>query len=305
MTFEWWLRRGTLLYLGVLALMSVVSVTLVNVWWDIVIGPIVADAYGVPVGEITEGYTLWSSLFYSATLCVVGGWVLMLLKRLDCKVDWKFILALFPYIILGSVLRVMEDAGTISAPWSVLVISPIIYFVLTALIILVIYVVYRLKFSRNNQLYTIGVFGTVVLLVSLALLFHGRDVVQKDSGLLFGALLIVCSLSVLVLLKSKTFHQGEHLLTAVSHMIDGTATFIGVAYLGYYEKHPLPSMLISRFGAWVMFPLKIGMLAFVFFAMKSMKKETDNDVYHIVWLAVMVLGLAPGVRDVLRMVLGV
>jgi len=305
MKFEELLKKATLWYVCLLVILTVVSVTLVNLWWNVVVGPIIADAYGVHFGNVTEGYTLWSSLFYTGTLCIMLGWILVFLKRVEWPVDRKFILSLLPYIVLGSVMRVMEDAGTVRPPLSILVISPVIYFVLTAMVVAVIVALTKLKWRRNRQLMFLGIIGAIVLYWALWALLGGQTWACENCNLVLGACSIVVAISIMFLHFTKKFVNAEHFMTATAHMLDATATFIGVQYLGYYEKHPLPSMLIERMSAWVMFPLKVGMLGFVFFSLEHIREETDNDLYYILWLAVIVLGLAPGVRDILRMCLGV
>ena len=44
--------------------------------------------------------------------------------------DRKFILATVPYVILGGLVRVIEDTGMITSDWRFLLVTPLIYFVL-------------------------------------------------------------------------------------------------------------------------------------------------------------------------------
>ena len=94
-----------------------------------------------------------------------------------------------------------------------------------------------------------------------------------------------------------------------SHYLDGAATWRGVDVHGYSEKHVIPSLLIELTGtAAVMLPLKFAVVTFVVYLMEVAFKEDLEDSPNLAWLvkvAVMVLGLAPGMRDMLRLAMGV
>ncbi len=94
-----------------------------------------------------------------------------------------------------------------------------------------------------------------------------------------------------------------------SHYLDGAATWRGVDVHGYSEKHVIPSLLIELTGtAAVMVPLKFAVVTFVVYLMEIAYREDLEDSPNLAWLvkvAVMVLGLAPGMRDMLRLAMGV
>ena len=94
-----------------------------------------------------------------------------------------------------------------------------------------------------------------------------------------------------------------------AHLLDGAATAIGVEHFGAWEKHPLPRALIEASGtAFVMVPMKlIVVFLFVWLVRGPFRRDLEEtpDLYHLVYLAVLVLGLAPGLRDMLRIALGV
>jgi len=99
------------------------------------------------------------------------------------------------------------------------------------------------------------------------------------------------------------------LLLFASHYLDGVATWRGIEVHGYSEKHVIPTFLIELTGtAAVMLPLKFAVVALVVYLMEIAFKEDLEDSPNLAWLvkvAVMVLGLAPGMRDMLRLAMGV
>ena len=101
--------------------------------WKYYWGPVVADAAqdstvamhnGV---EAREGYTLVSEITYGVILIIAVFAIYKLLQKLRISINWRFCLALLPYIIFGSAARVLEDAGYFSPPVIYWFISPLIY----------------------------------------------------------------------------------------------------------------------------------------------------------------------------------
>ena len=95
----------------------------------------------------------------------------------------------------------------------------------------------------------------------------------------------------------------------LSHYIDGAATFRGLDVYGYGEKHVLPNLLIGAAGtAAVMLLLKFLVITAVVYLLDIAYKEDLDRSPTLAWLvkvAVLVLGLAPGIRDALRLTMGV
>ncbi|UCD14032.1 MAG: DUF63 family protein [Thermoplasmatales archaeon] len=106
--------------------------------WKYYWGPIVADAnpdaataiyHGV---EASEGYTLVSEITYGIILIIALYAIYKLLKKLKVAIDWRFCLALMPYILFGPVSRVLEDADYFNVPAVYWFISPLIYLQIAA-----------------------------------------------------------------------------------------------------------------------------------------------------------------------------
>ena len=95
----------------------------------------------------------------------------------------------------------------------------------------------------------------------------------------------------------------------LSHYIDGAATYRGLDVYGYGEKHVLPNLLIGTAGtAAVMLLLKFLVITMVVYLLDVAYKEDMDRSPTLAWLvkvAVLVLGLAPGIRDALRLTMGV
>jgi uncharacterized membrane protein len=89
-------------------------------------------------------------------------------------------------------------------------------------------------------------------------------------------------------------------------MLDATATSFGLTFLPYAEKHVLPNFLIEATGtAFVMYPLKLIVTIPILFIIDQYLKTESRNLAGLVKLAILTVGLAPAIRDTLRMTLGV
>jgi uncharacterized membrane protein len=134
---------------GIIAVIALGCVLLPEIFWDRFIyryywGPLEVDAHesGSIVQSdgyvIDQGYTLVSELTYGIVLIIALYGIFRLFERLDVKIDMRFTLSVLPYIFLGGTLRVMEDAELFRAPYVYLMISPVIYFVIGILIVIMV-----------------------------------------------------------------------------------------------------------------------------------------------------------------------
>ena len=97
------------------------------------------------------------------------------------------------------------------------------------------------------------------------------------------------------------------LLGMYGQMVDGLATSVGLEHYGYGEKHVASQWVIDVAGtAWGFGALKFGLAAMIWWLFAYARFETRHQHLRLlVLLCLLVVGLAPGLRDVLRMTLDV
>jgi len=96
-------------------------------------------------------------------------------------------------------------------------------------------------------------------------------------------------------------------LAVAGQLLDGLATGIGIEAFGYTEKHLFSAELIEFFGSaygFTVVKLALGMLIWYFFAIANFEHRQQH-LRILVAVAMMVVGTAPGLRDVGRLALGV
>jgi len=88
-----------------------------------------------------------------------------------------------------------------------------------------------------------------------------------------------------------------------AHMLDSSATFVSVAFFGYYEQHPVPRFFIDAIGPWTFFILKLAVLLPSLYIID--RYAEDGEFKNFLKIVILILGLAPGLRDSIRLGAGV
>jgi uncharacterized membrane protein len=150
---------------------------------------------------------------------------------------------------------------------------------------------------------------------------EAHNLVDVTTEPLAGALALGISLGVTIamlflarLFKARysnaaIFRAPTNALIIFSQMLDAAATFVGVDFYGYGEKHPVPRFFFESFGTSAVFiPLKLALAIVIVYVIDISFKEDLKDhpnLKGLIKIIIIVLGLAPGTRDMVRMVMGV
>ena len=95
-------------------------------------------------------------------------------------------------------------------------------------------------------------------------------------------------------------------LAVSGQVMDGLATWIGIDYFGYEEKHLLSAWIIEEFGntfAFTLVKAGLGLIIWWFFAFANFEHRQQH-LRLLVGLMILVVGMAPGLRGVARLVIG-
>jgi uncharacterized membrane protein len=238
------------------------------------------------------------------------------LNRIRLTIDTPFILATLPYVVLGGLLRVVQDTGMIKGDIQFLLVTPLIYFVLFFFTLGMIFLSRYLQAQGyiKNFLSAYAFAGILsVFTVALILAAWGITMTQIDLTVLFVIPLMAVAATAILwafmryVLSWKYVNHPLYITLLFSHMLDASATSYGIDMhpaLSYVEQHVVGSNLIEwTHTAFVMFPLKLVVLFPAIYVLEMYRPEADPDFWHLVLLAMIVVGLAPGIRDMTRMVL--
>ncbi len=265
-----------------------------NSWiYKYYIEPIVMDSGYNPVNTIT-----WAVLLCLSILLLVR-----LLRRMAIEVNDGLVVATLPYILAGSTLRVIEDAEILAPPAKYLLITPLIY-ILVAMVAMTSLV---LSWRAYRSLKPYAAAGVIWTGANLALLLGGGVARPWILGVV--ALLgtgLTASIYFALTRFGQSFLQSRfNQMILYSHMLDASSTYIGVDWLGYREKHVVPNLMIDAAGtALVMFPLKLAVILPILAIIDGSMRE-EGTAKSLTKLVLITLGLAPAVRNTLRMALGI
>ncbi|MUV59620.1 DUF63 family protein [Halobacterium sp. CBA1126] len=257
--------------------------------WHYFWGPVVADANGAHCaawnGGAVEllydagacsaaaepvaypGYTLVSEVGYAVTLLVSLVGVTFLLDNLEVGEDLDMLYALFPFVLLGGALRVVEDANDAAAaapgveqflsfPANTLIISPIIYFVMFAITLVALVAcvaLARRTDAVDGYLRPLAGVGTALLLATVGFLVYlavSTDYVsllpQFTLLTLLFATIITAGVWYVVRRRLPEVASGTEFAGAVvlwGHAVDGVANVIG---LDWADELGLPYDLVPK-----------------------------------------------------------
>jgi uncharacterized membrane protein len=271
--------------------------------------------YGQPYNVVD---TLTYALILVLGVYILYRWLMRsrYLNRIRLTIDTPFILATLPYVVLGGLLRVVQDTGMITGNIQFLLVTPLIYFVLFFFTLGMIFLSRYLQAQGyiKNFLSAYAFAGTLsVVTVALILAAWGITRTRIDLTVLFVIPLMAVAATAILwafmryVLSWKYVNHPLYITLLFSHMLDASATSYGIDMhpaLRYVEQHVVGSNLIAwTHTAFVMFPLKLVVLFPAIYVLEMYRPEADPDFWHLVLLAMIVVGLAPGIRDMTRMVL--
>jgi len=239
-------------------------------------------------------YTLEATVAYSLILIAAVYGIYKMLQKLKVKIDGQLLIGVLPFILYGGWVRALRDHDVYQgALWC----SPPIYVAVAAMtvasLLIGLFVQKRYGFAYHKTMLCIGA----------ALLAYNFTLTVVSNYLSTGIVLLLLAFWIAVLFGINRF--VPKLLTRTNagvlaaHMFDASSTFTALTFFGYYEQHVLPSFLIGATGPWIMFPLKLGVVWAVLYAID--KYADDKQFAGFLKLIVLVLGLSQGTRDFLTM----
>jgi uncharacterized membrane protein len=244
------------------------------------------------------GYTILNTVVFGI---ILGICILIIIKMFKYikKDPAELMIPLIPFIFFGSSARALVDNNIY--PLTYILVTPGIY-ILTGLmaIITLITAVFIEKKTNFDYRYIIFIVGTLICIPNI--LFMGP--VNLVAVLqVVGVWAIVSSAFILLRNKWALLSNKFNLSVLTAHLFDASSTYIAVDYYGYYEQHVLPSALTGLFGtAIIMFPLKIVVILGALYVIDTYIE--DRTIANMLKLAIFILGLAPGLRNFLSLIMG-
>jgi uncharacterized membrane protein len=244
---------------------------------------------------ISSGYNIVNTLAYALILIFAIFFVYKILNKLKIKIDGKFVLALLPWVLLGSILRVLEDYKHISY----FLISPLIYITIFSItfsfLLFSLFLEKKTKITYHSYLFSFGfilagIFFTQIRITNFIGIYQ---ILSLD---LFALVLILIFSNI-----ARTTKPLFNKFTIFSQIYDSNSTFVSLQFYNFREQHVLPNFIISILGGnWIFFVFIkfIVVLLFVYLVDSYIKNKNFRNWLKLV---VIILGTAQGTRDMLAL----
>ena len=258
-----------------------------------------------------SGYTVFNTVVYTLILAIFVVAIIKMFKKLDID-PISIFYAIIPFIFLGSSTRALVDNGFY--PKTVFLITPGLYILVGVITIasflLSIYLFNKMEIDYRYTLFFLGIIFSVPNIILFSKLNFTAIIYVLITWII--ASLIFMAIAFLVLyVKNKNSHKAiekilKHKINfsiVLAHLFDASTTYVAVEYFNYTEQHVLPNALNQLFDTYLtLFPMKLIVIVAVLYIIDQYFE--DQTIKNLLKLTVFVLGLAPGLRNILTLILG-
>lgn len=260
------------------------------------------EYFVAPIDE-KVGYNPVNTLAYAVLAIIAAYLIFRGFKKLGIKIDERFVYYILPFVLFGSAMRVVVDANIL--PYNYFTVTPGIYFMVGFITLAAVLIFNYIK--KPKFLLTFGL--TISIFPMLAILPLAKHAYHAFLILALVGVAVLIGFFVFDLLKIK--NKRLPILLVASHALDGAATFITIDVfshdmgLAYFEQHVLTNSIADFFGGfWAFYLIKVVFALAAAYLLET-TKDLEKDEKYYVYLLLIIFGLAPGLRDLLRMLCGV
>ena len=262
-----------------------------------------------------SGYTVFNTVVYTLILVIFILAIIKMFRKLEID-PLSIFYSIIPFVFLGSSTRALVDNGIY--PKTVFLITPGLY-ILVGLLTISSFLFCIFLFNRKGIDYRYSLFfiGLILLLPNMILftkLNFAAIAYVLLTWILSSSIFIAIAFLVLYA-KNNNFKFNISNLTeklsqykinfsiVLAHLFDASTTYVAVEYFNYSEQHVLPNALYQLFDTYLtLFPMKILVIVAVLYIIDQYFE--DMTIKNLLKLTVFVLGLAPGLRNILTLAIG-
>lgn len=262
-----------------------------------------------------SGYTVFNTIVYTLILVLFVLAIIRMFKKLEID-PLSIFYSIIPFIFLGSSTRALVDNGIY--PKTVFLITPGLY-ILVGLITIFsfLFCIFLYKRKGIDYRYSLFFIGLIFIIPNI-ILFSKVNISAIAYVLLtwiISSIIFIGIVFLVLYIKNKNFkldfsQMAEKFLKykidfsiVLAHLFDASTTYVAVEYFNYAEQHVLPNALNQLFDTYLtLFPMKIIVIVAVLCIIDQY--FDDLTIKNLLKLTVFVLGLAPGLRNILTLAIG-
>jgi len=233
-----------------------------------------------------EGYNFVNTLTYAILVVLATYFTFKFLEKMKIEVNRKFVTSIMILVVLGTMIRLLEEADISS---SYFLVTPMIW-IETFAFIFGLFLVSKFIEKRFKVPYykTLSAVGLVLILIPLTLILSR---LTQFTGMIISLFLLVPFAVIFYFIKWKL----ENKLVSMAHIFDATATFTAIQFFGFTEQHVVPRLLIGAFSPVGFIIVKV--LVVVGILILVDKYSEDKKFNNFLKLIIAIIGLAPAMRD--------
>jgi uncharacterized membrane protein len=241
---------------------------------------------------LTQGYNPVNTTVYAFVFVVAAYFIFKILNKLKLKVDRKLAIGIAPFVLMGSIFRVLDDAGILSG---FLFFTPGIYFFIFAVTIVALLAsLFIQKKFKINYYKIMFLAGLVVDAIALNFLhFVNFYAAFVDIAFYFPWPVFF------YLIK---WNDANKIVASVQ-MFDANTTFVSLQFFNYQEQHVVPNIFINLFSPVSFIVVKAAAVIAVLILID--KFAEDKEFANYLKLIIAILGGATSFRDFTRLVAGI
>lgn len=277
--------------------------------WKYLAGPVMADAQNAETA-VWNGVTAHTgyNLYNTVAWALIAVTAILLIRRefnkRDIQLTTQTAVNSIPFILLGGILRFLEDAAVLPFILRPLAITPVIYLVIAGLFLaslpLASKLASRSECTRDDLLKNLGyVYLAPFLALTVYTLVGGAEILLILMPIAIASILTGLYYAVT---RRNSYSNTEYLLIAFSQFFGGAASMVSISQ-GYQQKQLLTQAFTSLFGEPGIIILKAGIIGL---AVYMLEKDIEEEQMKALALIVLYsIGLATGLRVLLRLSLGI
>lgn len=266
-----------------------------------------------------SGYTVFNTIVYTLILVIFILAIIKMFKKLEID-PLSIFYSIIPFIFLGSSTRALVDNGIL--PKTVFLITPGLY-ILIGLITIVSFLFSIYLFNKKGIDYRYSLFSLGVIFSLPNIIFFSNvnytALINVILTWILSSLIFIGIVFLVLYIRNSIFKTEDKINLSkfiekikkykinfsivLAHLFDASTTYVAVEYFNYVEQHVLPNAINQLFDTYLtLFPMKIIVIVAVLYIIDQY--FDDLTIKNLLKLTVFVLGLAPGLRNILTLILG-
>ncbi|NYZ79759.1 DUF63 family protein [Candidatus Micrarchaeota archaeon] len=256
------------------------------------------DEYFVNPIINSTGYNAVNTVAYVLITLVVLYATAFAFRKMKIKTNDTLFYDIAPFVFLGGVLRALQDMHFFASlgVFQYFFVTPLIYILLYAIVFALIVIQKKTKKEIIRKIgYTLLYAFSVPVLLSVKQL-DGLMIALALFGIVFGVTYFVLKKT-----KSKVLN-GVNVLPFAGHVLDACSSVTAITIIGgFTEQHVLPNFIFSYIPFYFFIPLKVTIILAALYLIDRDVKNANSR--FMLKLALFALGMGPGVRNSLTMVI--